>query len=469
MSDGEKTSFDACPSEDKSPEYLRACFIATCEALSDHDLQPEHFPEGGRKAWMVVGGSCLALVASAGMINAYGTFQDYYETTLLPHTSASTISFIGSLQTFFLYFIGPFVGRIFDAHGCRILIPLGSIVCILALVLVSFAKPNEAYQVFLSHGVLFGIGISILFNPSIAVLGHWFRRRRALAIGITTGGSALGGVLLPIVLGSLIPKLGFGWAVRVMATILIVCLITACLTIRTRLPPTKDFSWRTAVDLGGFRDVRYTLATLGSFLILIAFFIPYTYIQVYAKFRGVPPHLAKYLISIMNAMNIPSRILPGILAERYGALNVYISAAAVCCTLCLGLWLPSQSVASIVAFTVLYGFFSGPLVSLIPTYVATISPPEKYGARLGSVYMVVAVGTLVGTPTAGALLQVTDEAHFARLIIFCGVLTGAGAAVLGLAAIAGKRQAQAQASAVRAQHTAAEPAAWNLNSDELRV
>ncbi|OSC99677.1 hypothetical protein PYCCODRAFT_801985 [Trametes coccinea BRFM310] len=27
--------------------------------------------------------------------------------------------------------------------------------------------------------LLFGVGISILFNPSIAMLGHWFRRRRA--------------------------------------------------------------------------------------------------------------------------------------------------------------------------------------------------------------------------------------------------------------------------------------------------
>ena len=98
------------------------------------------------------------------------------------------------------------------------------------------------------------------------MLGHWFRRKRALAIGITTGGSALGGVLLPIIIGRLIPELGFGWAVRIMAFVLMCCLIVACLTIRTRLPLTRDISLRTAVDLGGFRDPRYTLAAIGSFL-----------------------------------------------------------------------------------------------------------------------------------------------------------------------------------------------------------
>ncbi|KAI8989624.1 major facilitator superfamily domain-containing protein [Trametes punicea] len=397
----------------------------------------EYVPDGGKEAWTVVVGSCLALVASAGMINAYGTFQDYYEKSLLWNSSASSISFIGSLQTFLLYFLGPLVGRIFDAYGSTVLIPLGSAICVLALMMVSLAQENQVYQVFLSHGVLFGIGISLLFNPSIAVLGHWFRHRRALAIGLTTGGSALGGVLLPIILGRLMPTLGFGWAVRVVAFILAGCLVVACLTIRTRLPLSRDISSRSAIDLGGFKDPRYVLATIGSFLILFVFFVPYTYIEIYAQTRGVPPQIATYLISILNAMNIPSRILPGILADRYGALNVYIVAAAVCSALSLGLWLPSRNVASIVAFTVLYGLFSGALVSLIPTYIAIISPREKYGARLGSVYMIIAIGTLVGTPTGGALLKVADEEHFAQLIIFCGVLTGAGAAVLGLAAIVG--------------------------------
>lgn len=48
------------------------------------------------------------------------------------------------------------------------------------------------------------------------------------------------------------------------------------------------------------------------------FFIPYFYIKIYADFRGVPPHIAKYLLAIMNAANIPSRILPGYIADKTG-------------------------------------------------------------------------------------------------------------------------------------------------------
>ncbi|KAI0686345.1 hypothetical protein C8T65DRAFT_591237 [Cerioporus squamosus] len=135
-------------------------------------------------------------------------------------------------------------------------------------------------------------------------------------------------------------------------------------------------------------------------------------------------------------MNIPSRVLPGILADRYGALKIFIPASGLCTVLILGLWLPSRNAASIIAFSALYGLFSGSFVSLLATYIATITPREVYGARLaGSVYVFLAVATLIGTPTAGAILKTVDEAHFTRLIVFSGALMAVGTFALCAAAI----------------------------------
>lgn len=53
-------------------------------------------------------------------LSLQGTFQSYYETTLLPSSSSSSISLIGSLQVFLLYFVGTFAGRIFDAYGTSV-------------------------------------------------------------------------------------------------------------------------------------------------------------------------------------------------------------------------------------------------------------------------------------------------------------------------------------------------------------
>ncbi|KAM5544505.1 hypothetical protein V8D89_002165 [Ganoderma adspersum] len=417
---------------DSSPTVIAAIAPAT----PAHEQELEYVPDGGKAAWTVVLGSTLALFASAGMINSYGAFQDYYESTLLPSSTSASISLIGSLQVFFLYAGGPITGRIFDAYGTTVLIPLGSFLCVFAMMMISLAQKDQAYQLFLSQGVLFGIG----FNPSVAVAGHWFRRHRATAIGIIVSGGAVGGIVFPILLQHLVPLIGFGWAVRIIGFISMACFVVACLTIRTRLPLSGDVSLRTAVDLRGFRDPRYVLATVAGFLLSYAYFIPYFYIQIYASFRGVDPAIASYLLAIMNAMNIPARILPGMLADRFGPLKCFIPAGAVCTVLTLGLWLPSRNAGSTVAFSALYGLFSGPVPSLLATYIATITPREVYGARLGSVYIFVSIATLIGTPTGGALLKVVDEAHFRALIIFTGVvLAGGTVALVGSAVVSNVR------------------------------
>lgn len=104
------------------------------------------------------------------------------------------------------------------------------------------------------------------FNPTLAVVGHWFRRKRALAIGVIAAGSSIGGVCFPIMLEKMIPEVGFPWAVRTAAFVVLVTLTGACFTVRTRLPLKGRVSLRDAVDFGGFRDWRYALAGLGAFL-----------------------------------------------------------------------------------------------------------------------------------------------------------------------------------------------------------
>ena len=108
-------------------------------------------------------------------------------------------------------------------------------------------------------------------------MSHWFRRKRASAIGIVLSGGAVGGIIFPIILQRLIPRIGFPWATRVIGFIILGCFIVACFTIRTQLPLSGHISWRSAVDLRGFRDVRYVLATVAGFL-YVSFVVSCRYI-----------------------------------------------------------------------------------------------------------------------------------------------------------------------------------------------
>ncbi|KAL0954005.1 hypothetical protein HGRIS_005162 [Hohenbuehelia grisea] len=393
------------------------------------------FPDGGLAAWGVVLGGFLAQCSTWGIIMSFGVFKKEYTTTLLSNSSTPAISAIGSLQLFIGYGLGPLVGRLFDAYGSRILNPLGSCITVLSIILVSFCHENQPYQFFLTHGVLFGIGCSILNTPSSAIINQWFYRKRPLALGIVSSGGALGGTIFPLVLPQLISKLGFPWAIRILAAIIAVFLGITCVIARTRLPPSGGMTWRSAVDFSGFRDSRYSLACSASFLMSYAMFIPYFFIDDYAKLNGVKHDVAKLLVTITSACSAISRILPGIIANRFGALDVLIPTTWTCATLVLGMWLPSHKPIPIAIFGGLYGFFSGPFNSLIKAYIACISPQESFGARLGTLDLFIAIATLIGPPTQGALIKPLSHDHFKHLIIFTGLTIVASGVVLAITRI----------------------------------
>lgn len=392
-------------------------------------------PDGGLGAWLNCAAASVSFMCSFGIVNAYGVFQDYYKNDRLKNENESIIALIGAIQLFILYGTAPMVGKIFDSFGTRIIYPLGSFLIVFGLMMVSLAKPDQTYQYFLAQAVTFGLGCALLFTPGLALMGHYFRRKRALAIGFVAAGSSIGGVIFPIALQRLIPRIGFGWAVRVMAFIALGCLTFSCIIAKTYLPLRKTTTREVlrAIDFGGFKDLRYTLATLSAFVTFYAIFIPYFYIKQYGQLRGMSIELSNYLLPLINALGVPSRIAPGLLAPKFGVLNLMIFFTTIAGILILALWLPSSNNISIIWFSALYGLFSGPYISLLPAYIGIISPQPVYGARLGALYLIVAVACLVGTPTGGALVgSKGDLEHYRHLIGFSGALVLSGSLILVL-------------------------------------
>jgi MFS family permease len=92
-----------------------------------------------------------------------GAFQDYYQASLLKEYSASTISWIPSLQIFFMMALGPFIGLIYDKYGPRWLIIGGTFLHVFGLMMTSIS--TEYYQILLSQGVCSAVGVSAIFQP----------------------------------------------------------------------------------------------------------------------------------------------------------------------------------------------------------------------------------------------------------------------------------------------------------------
>jgi MFS family permease len=383
-------------------------------------------PDGGLKAWTQVICAWLAIANTWGFVNSFGAFQTYYA-SILPQPP-STISWIGSIQAWLLFAVGMFSGRALDAGLFRPTVIVGIGFQLLGIFTMSVAKTY--WQLLLTQGVCTGLGGGIFFVPIMGVCSTYFAKKRGMAIGIVTTGNAAGGVIYPVVVRQLLDRVGFGWTVRVLGFINVVSLAVVIAFMRPRLPPRKSGS---LIDRDSLRDIPYILFVLGLCFLMPAVYFVFYYVRLHKlillSFRlegmlilpnvqiasfardelSMPYFTSLNLVIILNGVGVPSRVLPGFIADRYiGVMNVFVIVLFANIVI-LWSWLAIDTIPSYYAFTVLYGMFGAAYQSLFPTAIAALSNDiTKTGTRLGMAFTMIGFSALVGGPIAGAILKAGD-------------------------------------------------------------
>ena len=386
-------------------------------------------PDGGLQAWLVVFGAWCAYFTSWGWITCIGVFQSYYYQHPLSNYTQSTVAWIPSTENCLMLFGGIVFGHFFDTFGPRYLLLTGSLMHVFGLMMTSLC--SQYYQFFLAQSVCSAIGASAIFYSSASAVSTWFDKRRSTAFGIVSSGSSIGGVIFPIMVERLIPRIGFAWTMRTVAFLILGLLILANATVKSRRlhdSKSKPILPPVAPMVKSLQELPFVLLVLGMLLFSFGTFLPYTFLILQAEAKGMSAGLASYLIPILNGASLPGRVVPGILADHLGRFNIMTLTTLMSCILILALWLPSQSSVAIICFATFYGFFNGAYVSLGPSLIAQLSPIEQIGVRNGTVFFFVAVGVLLGNPIGGALVAGNDGRNgFEYLQIFSGCMTGAGA------------------------------------------
>ncbi|KAI0320324.1 putative MFS monocarboxylate transporter [Amylostereum chailletii] len=407
----------------------------TAEPPTGSPLPPEvpalDAPDGGLVAWLQVLGTFIFIFDTWGLVNSYGSFQTIYEGDLLRANSPSAIAWIGSIQAFILLLCGCFAGPLFDMGYFRSLEWIGSFLVVFGLMMTSIS--TKYYQILPAQGVCVGLGASCLFIPSLAVLTTYFKRRRAFAIGTAASGSGVGGVVFPAILRQLEPKIGFGWATRIIGFIVFGTLFIAIAVMRRRPIPTTR---RKLIQLSAWKETPYTVFTFGLTLGFMGTYIPFYYISSFAAQKtGASSELAFYFVPILNAASVFGRIFPNMVADRLGAINTLTPCAFVCTALVFA-WIAIGDVGGLATFAVLYGFFVGTFVSLAAPAVASLTDDLRVvGTRLGMSFACAGVGILVGNPIAGALIDL-ETGEFVKMQVFCGVIIAASGVTMAFARVA---------------------------------
>lgn len=387
------------------------------------------YPEGGTRAWLVVLGSLCGMTASFGYMNTIGIYQAYLVTHQLSSYSESSIGWIFSLYIFLSFGCGLQIGPIFDAKGPRVLVIMGAVLTMLSIMLLGLC--TQYWHFIVVFSIIGGIGTSLIFTPAISAIGHFFYLKRANATGIAAMGGSIGGIIFPLMLQALFPKVGWAWATRIQGFVCLGLLIVAVLLIRSRLPPRPGSS--VLPDFRIFRQTAFTLVTIGTYFLEWGLFVPITFLATYALSTGaVSTAFSFQLVAIFNAGSCLGRWAPGYLADRCGRFNTMIITVFMCMASSLALWLPATVLATYdavpvatiraltIAYAVLMGIASGSNISLTPVCVSMLCDTDQYGRYYATCYTVVSFGTLTGVPIAGAILAACDG-HYWGVAIFTGL------------------------------------------------
>ncbi|PWY87549.1 MFS general substrate transporter [Aspergillus heteromorphus CBS 117.55] len=383
---------------------------------------PEKAPDGGLQAWLVAAGSACIFFSCLGFSNSFGVFEVYYKENQLRDEPSGKISWIGSLSTFIQFGAGAIGGPLFDRYGEWVIRP-AMVVYIFALMMTSLC--SKYWQFMLAQGVLMGIAMAFLQMPALGAVLQYFDKRKAAALGLAVSGSSIGGVIFPIALSKMLnsSSLGFGWSVRIMGFVIMPLMAFSWVVMKARLPPrTTNFFVGSA-----FKDATFVMVLVAFFLMFIGMFTPLYYLPTYAVMEGVDATLASYLLAIINAASTFGRIIPGVIADKYGRLNVFAigglaTAVVMLCMTTVG------STAGFVVYSIAFGFCSGTIVSgASAAFAMCIKDARDSGTFMGMGMGLSSFAALIGPPVNGALFD--KYGGFLQASILSGVVCLVGGCV----------------------------------------
>ncbi|KAM0433727.1 hypothetical protein ACHAQK_009164 [Fusarium lateritium] len=306
------------------------------------------------------------------MMQSVGIYQSYLELNQLSDYTAGEIGWIPGMYMFLSMLVAIQVGPVLDQHGPFAVSIIGGGGIVVMFVLLAECK--EYWQFILCFGILGGLSTAIAGTIGVTVVAKLFTSRRGLAIGLALTGSSIGTVVFPIILRSLLPKLGWSWSMRIVAFVIlgIFTLGILCLTPYKRLaklvalPVTKGRGLA-VLNFTAFRSVPFLLISVMYFAIQFVLYGIGGLLPTFAMEAGMKAEVGYTLLSIVGGASAFGRVIPGIVGDKLGHFNVLIFMMMMTIIFMSALFVPfgDRSVVLYV-FSGLWGFCSGGFLSITP-------------------------------------------------------------------------------------------------------
>ncbi|KAI8611692.1 major facilitator superfamily domain-containing protein [Chytriomyces sp. MP71] len=370
-------------------------------------------PDGGLVAWGTVFVSFVIHICTPGLLYSFGIFSAHYVAEGVD--TAAVISLVGSTATASMMAPSLLCGYLAERYGFRVVMFFGSLLMGTAYVAASFCT-KVSYQLFLTQGVLYGLGACLAYIPALSLPAQWFTKRKAIANGLGVAGGGVGGIVIALVNQRLISAVGIEWTLRITAAALTVSTLAVLPLAKTRVAPT-----RAKFDGSLFRTTRFGVHLGSTFFNMFPCFIPAFFLPLYARdVVGLSVADGAALVAIFNASSAVGRLAVGVVADAMlGRVNTLILCNLTSALSGFFVWSFANTYAALVVFAVVNGITLGGFWSLLPVLASQSFGVERLPSVLGMMLSISSVAFLVGPPLTGFI---RDRVGYVGVAVFSGGL-----------------------------------------------
>jgi MFS family permease len=369
--------------------------------------------------WVVVAAAFTLMFVGFGAAYSFAAFFTAFETEF--GASRGDVALVFSVAAFLWFLSGAPAGVLADRYGVR-RVALAGVACLAAALWIA-SVAGSLGVLYATYSIGLGLGVGLVYVPSIGAVQPWFAANRAFASGLAVAGIGAGNFAGPLLAAWWIEL--FGWRGAYASLALFVLVLGGAAALAIRETEHRSTGSPEGIALGAaMRTTPFWLLFISLVLSCIGLFVPMVHLGPYAADAGYTQAQGVALVSLIGLGSLAGRFAVGGPADRLGRMPSLAAMYAGLGAMFI-LWWLATAYWVLVLFAVVFGICYGAYVALLPTIVMDLYGPRSVSGIIGCLYTGCGVGTLLGPWLAGAAYDSLGSYH---LPIVAGALFSFAAA-----------------------------------------
>ena len=346
--------------------------------------------------WVVVAAAFTLMFVGFAAAYCFAAFFTAFQAEF--GASRGDVALVFSVAAFLWFLLGAPGGMAADRFGPRRVAALG--VASLAAALWLASRAGSVGALYATYSIGIGLGVGLVYVPSVGAVQPWFAANRALASGIAIAGIGAGNIAGPLLAAWWIGLYGWRGAFVALAVFVLVLGASAAALIRTK-EKTSTREKLPGIPLSeALRTKPFWLLYASLVFSCVGLFVPIVHLGPYAQDIGYTEAQGVTLVSLIGLGSLLGRFTVGPFADRLGRrpslAAMYAGLGAM-----LLLWWAASAWWLLALFATAFGMFYGAYVALLPTIVMDLYGARSVSGIIGFLYTGAGLGTLLGPWLAG--------------------------------------------------------------------